>query len=158
LKRANGERWGKRKQEAFLAELAVTGNYRRASKAVGISYEAVRRRRRNDPRLEAMCKAAIAACQARAPEFLASAMAATFDPEAVLDAEPNALPKVSVAEAIKMAQLWGPSGGAETEMPPPDIEEVRARLEKTMRALNLISDDELEQTCPHCGRTFASVG
>jgi hypothetical protein len=24
-----------------------------------------------------------------------------------------------------------------------------------MRALNLIPDEEPEQTCPHCGRTFA---
>lgn len=110
VKRANGERWGKRKAEAFLAELAACGNYRRASKAVGISYEAVRKRRRKDPGLEAACQAAIAACQARAPEFLASAMVATFDPDDLPDAEAGALPRVTVAEAIRIAQMKGAAG------------------------------------------------
>jgi hypothetical protein len=160
VKRASGERWGKKKQDAYLAELAASANHRRASKAAGISYDAVLRRRHNDPHLEAMCKAAIAACQARAPEFLASAMAATFDPEAVLDAEVGGLPRVSIDQAIKIAQLKGSPGSdaSALENKRADIEEVRARLEKAMRALNLISDEELEKTCPHCGRTFASGG
>jgi hypothetical protein len=154
VKRVSAERWGKRREEAFLAELTLTGNYRIACKAVGISPQAVDKRRRKDARLEAACKAAIAACHARAPEFLAGAMVATFDPEAVLDSQANGLPRVSVAEAIKIAQMKGPPG-AEAEYAPPDIEDVRARLEKTMRAMNLIPDEEPEQTCPHCGRTFA---
>jgi hypothetical protein len=107
LKRASGERWGKKKQQAFLSELAATGNLRRASAAVGLSYEAVRKRRRRDPHLDAACKAAIEACRARIPEFLAGAAAATFDPEAMPDTETDALPKVTVAEAIRIAQLKG---------------------------------------------------
>jgi hypothetical protein len=157
VKRVSAERWGARKREAYLTELAITANHRRASKAAGISYEAVLQRRHNDPHLEAACKAAIEACRARAPEFLANAMAATFDPEAVLDSQASGLPKVSVAEAIKIAQMKGPAG-AEAEYAPPDIEAVRERLEKTMRALNLIPDEEPERTCPHCGMTFKSGG
>jgi hypothetical protein len=157
LKRASSERWGKRKEQAFLAELALTGNLRIACKAVEISYEAVRKRRHREPGLDAACIAAIAACTKRAPEFLASAMVATFDPEAVLDAEAGGLPKVSIDQAIKIAQLKLPAG-AEAEIARPDIEEVRERLEKAMRALNLIPDDEPEQTCPHCGGTFSSGG
>jgi|1186.fasta_scaffold22330_3 hypothetical protein len=150
LKRVSSERWGKRKEEAFLAELAVTGTFQIACKAVGISCEAVRKRRRKDPRLEAACKAAIAECAKRAPEFLAGAMVATFDPQAVLDAEPGGLPRVSIDQAIKIAQMKLPPG-VEAEIALPDIEEVRERLEKTMRALNLIPDEA--QACPHCGRT-----
>jgi hypothetical protein len=157
MKRVSGERWGARKREAYLTELAISANHRRASKAARISYEAVLKRRRKDPHLEAACKAAIEACRARAPEFLANAMAATFDPEAVLDSQANGLPKVTVAEAIKIAEMKGPAG-AEAEYAPPDIEAVRERLEKTMRALDLIPDEEPEQTCPHCGVTFASGG
>ena len=110
VRRASGERWGRRKAEAFLAELAACGNFKRASKAVGISYEAVRKRRRNDPCLEASCQAAIAACRARAPELLASAMVATFDPDDLPDDQVNPLPKVTVAEAIRIAEMKGPAG------------------------------------------------
>ena len=79
---------------------------------MGISYEAVRKRRRKDARLEAACQAAIEACRARIPEFLAGAAAATFDPHAIPDRATNPLPKVTVAEAIKIAQL---NGGAKKE-------------------------------------------
>jgi hypothetical protein len=157
LQRVSSERWGKRKEEAFLAELAVTGTFQIACKAVGISCEAVRKRRRKDPRFEVACKAAIAECARRAPEFLAGAMVATFDPEAVLDAQPGGLPRVSIDQAIKIAQMKLPPG-AEAEIALPPIEEVRERLEKAMRALNLIPDEEPERTCPHCGGTFSSGG
>lgn len=155
LQRVSSERWGKRKEEAFLAELAVTGTFQIACKAVGISCEAVRKRRRKDPRFEAACKAAIAECAKRAPEFLAGAMVATFDPEAVLDAQPGGLPRVSIDQAIKIAQMKLPPG-AEAEIALPPIEEVRERLEKAMRALNLLPDEEPERTCPHCGVTYSS--
>ncbi|MEO8454880.1 MAG: hypothetical protein ABI454_06960, partial [Sphingomicrobium sp.] len=138
VRRANGERWGKRKAEAFLAELAECGNLRRASKAVGISYEAVRRRRRKDPCLAAACKAAVAACRARAPELLASAMVATFDPDDWLDSEACALPKVTVAEAIRIAQMderaeadGAASGGLASD------EEMRAALTKSLAAFGV---------------------
>jgi molybdenum-dependent DNA-binding transcriptional regulator ModE len=126
VRRANGERWGRRKAEAFLAELAACGNFRLASKAVGLSYEAVRKRRRNDPDLEAACQAAIAACQARAPEFLASAMVATFDPDELPDSEASPLPRVTVAEAIRIAQMKGPAGAASASPLASDEEMVEA--------------------------------
>jgi hypothetical protein len=129
LKRVSAERWGKRREEDFLADLTVAANLRRACRAVGISYEAVRKRRRRDARFDQACKAAIAACRARAPEFLASAMAATFDPEAVLDAETGALPKVSVAEAIKIAQLKFPGERTEVEAPERSRAEIIASIE-----------------------------
>src|SRR4051812_20238978 len=59
LKRASGERWGKRKQEVFLAELAASANVRRACKAVGLSKQALLKRRHKDPYLAAAWDAAI---------------------------------------------------------------------------------------------------
>ena len=143
LKRVSEERWGKRRQEAFLAALAATGNLRIACKAVGISYEAVRKRRRKDAYLDAACNAAIEACRARAPEFLASAMAATFDPDSLPDTDANPLPKVSIDQAIKIAQLNRPAGAqSQPEIEPYDVEEVRQRLEQKMRKLGLIEDKD----------------
>jgi hypothetical protein len=140
VKRASSERWGSRKQEAYLAELAATANHRLASRAAGISYNAVLRRRQNEPHLQAACKKAIAACQARAPEFLASAMVATFDPESLPDEGINPLPKMTIDQAIKIAQMKG--GGDAAADQPPDIEAVRERLEKAMRGLGLLEEEE----------------
>jgi len=142
LKRPGHDRWSKRKEQAFLAELAATGNLRLASKAVGISYEAVRKRRRKDPQLAAACAAAIEACRARIPEFLAGATAATFDPEAIDDDGTNPLPKVTIAEAIRIAQLNGgtkqePAGAFEDESYcyEEDIADIRERLVQKLQAL-----------------------
>jgi hypothetical protein len=132
VKRVNGERWGPRKRALYLAELAATGNHRRAAAAIGISYEAVRRRRRKDRRLEADCKAAIAECQRRAPEFLASAMVATFDPESLPDSGINPLPKMTIGEAIRIAQLDSKTRHGEAAGNP--FEEMAANM----------TDDEIE--------------
>jgi hypothetical protein len=153
LKRAGHDRWGKRKQEAFLAELAVHGNFRRASQAVGISYEAVRKRRRQNPQLESACKAAIEACRARIPEFLAGATAATFDPDAIADSGTNPFPKVTVAEAIKIAQLGGSKKQEPDELPDPFAEEaarmapddVAALREKLVRKLRRMRDRDMPE-------------
>jgi hypothetical protein len=141
LKRASPERWGPRKQDAFLAELTQTGILRRACDAVRISRQAVDRRRHNDPHFDAACKAAIAACRARIPEFLAGAAAATFDPDALFDDGANPLPKVTVDQAIKMAQLWdlpGPeaAAGSSADLLASD-EEVREALVKGLEAFGV---------------------
>ena len=132
LKRASPERWSARKQKAYLAELAATGNHRCASKAAGISYEAVLKRRRADPDLEAACQAAIAACGARAPEFLASAMVATFDPQSLPDDGINPLPRITIDQAIRIAQLPGAGGKAAgptaTAVEAYDVADVARRL------------------------------
>src|SRR5207248_1880612 len=131
-----------------LAELVSSGNIRRACKAARISREAVRKRRRRDPYLDTACKAAIEASKARAHEYLASAMAETFDPDALPDPDTSPLPRVSIAEAIKIAQLKAPAGcdaaaaGFVLENGPRDIEAVRARLEQRMRALGLLADED----------------
>jgi len=94
--------------------------------------------RRKDPRLEAACKAAIAACTARIPEFLAGSAVATFDPEAIPEPGPNPLPKVTIAEAIKIAQLnaraaerdaaYDPFAEQAAQMSEDDMHELRERV------------------------------
>jgi hypothetical protein len=132
LRRVSAERWGKKRQATFLNELAATGNIRRACDAVEISYEAVRKRRRKDPHLDSACHAAIAVCKARAPEFLASAMVATFDPDALPGPETNPLPKVTIAEAIRIAQLRDTTAQNNSqqseEMRADELEELRERV------------------------------
>src|SRR5207244_10474957 len=85
MKRASGERWGKKKQEVLLAELGASGNMRRACKAAGISKQAVGKRRDKEPYLDAACKAAMEASRARAHEYLARARAETVGPDALAD-------------------------------------------------------------------------
>jgi molybdenum-dependent DNA-binding transcriptional regulator ModE len=153
LKRAGHDRWGKRKQEALLAELAAHGNFRQASKAVGISYEAVRKRRRRNPSLEKACKAAIEACRARIPEFLAGAAAATFDPDAIADSGTNPFPKVTIADAIRIAQLGGSKKQEPDELPDPFAEEaarmtpddVAALREKLVRKLRRMRERDMPE-------------
>jgi hypothetical protein len=144
LKRASPERWGKRKQEAFLAELAATGNLRLASKAVGISYEAVRKRRIRDPQLDAACKAAIEACRARIPEFLAGAAVQTFDPQSLPDPDSSPLPKVTIAEAIQIAKL--PRAEPRPEGIPDNYEYAgRGESRPRVRTLDEVRDSILEK-------------
>lgn len=152
LKRASCERWGRGKQEVFLAELAMTGILRRACDAVRISRQAIDRRRRNNPHFDAACKAAIAACRARIPEFLAGAAAATFDPDALPDDGINPLPKISVAEAIKIAQLdfakanTGEQRRMSDEQAAGDIEALREELfRRFMKLRERNMREQLEQ-------------
>jgi molybdenum-dependent DNA-binding transcriptional regulator ModE len=143
VKRASTERWGKRRRNAYLAELAATGNHRLAAKAAGLSYEAVLRRRKMNPSLEQACQAAIAACQARAPEFLATAMVATFDPESMPYDGINPLPKMSIGEAIKISQMsaraHGPAPNPFEEqaasMNPEEVDALRQRLLRKLSRL-----------------------
>jgi hypothetical protein len=103
----------------------------------------VRKRRRKDPYLDAACKAAIEACRARISEFLAGAAAATFDPDALIEDGANPLPKVTVAEAIKIAQLHGGARqepAAESDDDPDydyddDIADIRERMVQKLQAL-----------------------
>jgi hypothetical protein len=70
----------------------------------------VGRRRRNDPWLDAACKAAIEEGKARAHEYLASAIDETLDPDDLPDPDTSPLPKVTIDQAIKIAQMSGPAG------------------------------------------------
>jgi len=150
-KRVSEERWGRRKRELYLAELAATANHRRAALAAGISYEAVRKRRKQDRRLEAACEAAIAECQALAPAYLASALVATFDPQSLPDdGGLNPLPRMTISEAIKVSQMSAraapagpdPVAAEAAAMTAAEVEALRARVLTKVRRLSERRDAE----------------
>lgn len=115
LVRAGQTRWSKRGEEAFLTELAVTGNVKRAAAAAGFTPSCLYARRRKDRRFAEAWDAAVADARARIEAFLVEAADRTFDPASVADALD--IPKMTIAEAIKVLQLaqgkcGRPSGGA----------------------------------------------
>jgi hypothetical protein len=110
LVRAGQSRWSKRGEEAFLTELAVSANVRRAADAAGFSPACLYIQRRKNPHFAEAWDAAVAAGRARLEAFLVEAADRSFDPESLTyDAD---LPKMSVAEAIKVLQLGERKKGA----------------------------------------------
>lgn len=100
---AGQTRWSRRGEEAFLTELAVTANVKRASAAAGFTPSGLYARRRKDPHFAQAWDAAVADGRARIEAFLVEAADRTFDPGGIADdAE---LPKMTIAEAIKVLQL-----------------------------------------------------
>lgn len=139
LVKASAGRWSRKREEIFLAELGASANVRRASAAAGLSRNAFLARRQKDPHFAAAWDAVLDMSSVEARSYLAESMTRTFDPLALPDPESSPLPKVSIAEAIKIAQMKG-TGTAAPEAY--DMEEVRSALEKKMRALGMLDEDE----------------
>src|SRR4051794_9719081 len=81
LKRVGPGRWSKAKEQAFLAELAWSGNVRRACEAVGLSTAALSRRRLKDAYLAAAWNAAVEVARTRLNGLVVEAGNRTFDPD-----------------------------------------------------------------------------
>ena len=115
--RATGRaRWGVRAREAFLIELTISANVRRAARAAGFSFESAYRRRRQDGSFAEAWDAAIDVGQARVRALLIEAAGVRFDPESLPIGTVSVLPPVTVGEAISIAKLTrvgGGGGGAE---------------------------------------------
>ena len=115
--RATGRaRWGVRAREAFLIELTISANVRRAARAAGFSFESAYRRRRQDGSFAEAWDAAIDVGQARVRALLIEAAGVRFDPESLPVGTVSVLPPVTVGEAISIAKLTrvgGGGGGAE---------------------------------------------
>jgi len=110
LVRAGAGRWSKRAGERFLTALAVTANINRAAAAAGFSDTTLYNRRLKDRHFAAAWEAAVAAGRARVDAYLVEAADRTFDPDsASFDSD---LPKMTIAEAIKVMQLAKASGKA----------------------------------------------
>lgn len=113
MKRVGTERWGKRKEQAFLEELVRSANVTLAAEAAGISTSALYPRRHRDARFAAAWDAAIQTAKARVQPYLVEAATRTFDPASLPVGGDG--PTVTVAEAIRIAKLKSPaveSGGA----------------------------------------------
>ena len=143
LKRIGPGRWSGAKEQALLTELAWSGNLRRGCKAAGVSKEALSKRRLKDRHLDDACNAAIEIARARLNGLVVEAANRTFDPDE-LPAGEDAGPTVTVAEAIQILKFGAGRGAADAEAASeqPDIETVRERLEKKMRALGLLEEPE----------------
>jgi hypothetical protein len=142
LRRVGEGRWGKAKEEMFLAELHASGNFSRAARAIGMSPQAISRRRRNDPRLEQACEEAVAAAASRLGWMVVAAGNQAFDPDDLPEPGESPLPPVTVREAIDILKLrgWAP-GPLVAEPEPVDMEAVRARLEQKMRMLGMLDEE-----------------
>jgi hypothetical protein len=114
LVRMGAGRWSKRAEQEFLTALATCANARRAAAAVGFSPTALYRRRLKDRHFADAWEAAVAAGRSRVDAYLVEAADRTFDPDSLeFDSD---LPKMTIAEAIKVMQLaqrknGGPAAG-----------------------------------------------
>lgn len=164
LVRASAGRWSKAKEEALLVELATCGSVRLACKAIGISEQAVSKRRLKDRYLDEACEAAILVGRRRLGGLLVELGNRTFDPDDLpLGKAEASLPKMTVAEAIQIAKMdWKAApAAAAPEIKPYDVGEVRERLEKKMRVLGLLharEDGASGVRCAECGRRIGDGG
>lgn len=160
LVKASAGRWSKSKERVFLSELAGSGSIRLACKAIGLSKQAVSKRRLKDRYLGAACDAAIEVGRAHLNGLLVEISNRTFDPDLPIGEDGGELPKVTVAEAIQIAKM-GPGRAAAPEVERCDIGAVRERLEKAMRAVGLLDEQEPsngDMCCGECGRLLRGDG
>ena len=153
LVKASAGRWSKKKERAFLTELAAGATVRRACAAVGLSDTALYNRRANDPHFAKAWAAVAEVRRVRLGEYLVEAGNRALDPDALpIDEDEAQLPKPTIAEAIQIAKMGNTAAAkADTKKEygpePYDMEEVRARLEKKMRALNIpVTEEELAES------------
>jgi len=156
LVRVGAGRWSKGAQERFLTALAVTANLKRAAAEVGFSETAIYNRRLKDRRFAEAWEAAVAAGRARVDTYLVEAADRTFDPDsASFDSD---LPKMTIAEAIKIMQLARKSGpsaarpasergwtGPESWDDPDDEEEAALARENIINRLRRMSENDEEE-------------
>jgi hypothetical protein len=152
LRAARGAKKAKRKRvgftrerkESFLSFFAATANADASARAAGVSKSTVHEHRRKDPLFRAAWYEALAEGYARV-----EALSVRWAEEA-LTIRPNARaaktardmdPKVALAilEAYRRNRGSRPGDILPQRS---DVEQVRARIEKTMRTLGLIRDEE----------------
>jgi hypothetical protein len=149
LKRAGHDRWSERKEKLFFNELAATANVRRAAKEAGVSPNAVHARRLRNLHFKAKWAAVLEAGKAAIAMHLVEESRKAFDPEQLETGE--VVPKVTVAEAIRIAQLGGsgkqaPAADAfddESYSYEDDIADIREGLVQKLQALRRRDRPEL---------------
>jgi hypothetical protein len=105
VRRAGHDRWSARKEKLFFDELAATANVKHSAKAAGVSPNAVYQRRLRNPHFKAKWAAVLETGRAAIEMHLVEAANRTFDPDE-LDVG-DVQPKVSITDAIRIAQLHG---------------------------------------------------
>lgn len=164
---AGQSRWGKRAEEAFLAELTVSANVRLAAEAAGFSTASAYKRRLRHQRFAAAWDAAVDAGRARVQAYLLEAATRTFDPDELPIGDERELPKVSIGEAINIAKLGSAAAGRGSRAADDDgfITEPIGRDEWEQAGQNIF--DRLERLrermearpkCPQCGQPMPEDG
>ncbi len=151
-KRVNSARWTDAKERRFFDELVATANVRRAAEAAGVSVQAVYARRAKHAVFRLRWAKAIENGRAAIETHLIAQAQRSMDPETMDLPAPE--PRVSVSEAIKIAQMNQAAGGrgrgAESgfdsdaaEVSDEQKEELRARLQRKIEALRarMVADD-----------------
>ena len=150
VRRVGQGRWSARKEKIFFDELAATANIRRSAAAAGVSYNAVQARRLKHPLFRAKWDAVAQSAKANIGMYLLEASQQTFDPERA--GMPDATPKVTIAEAIRISESKGPKGqGVEAADPfsdesydyHDDMAEIREGLVRKLQAMRRRERPEL---------------
>ncbi len=132
-------RWTDRKEEKFLDALAASGNIKWSAAAVDVSDHTAFRQRRLRPDFAAKWAAALdQAYVALEFELVSAARASLADLE--FDTEAHRVPKMSVADAIRVLSIYKASltrGGrmAGPEAPLREMEDLRESIMKKVRAI-----------------------
>jgi hypothetical protein len=150
VRRVGHGRWSARKEKIFFDELAATANIRRSAAAAGVSYNAVQARRLKHPLFRAKWDAVAQSAKANIGMYLLEASQQTFDPERA--GMPDATPKVTIAEAIRISESKGPKAQSPEAADPfsdesydyhDDIAEIREGLVRKLQAMRRRERPEL---------------
>jgi hypothetical protein len=118
VKRAGRDRWGPRKEKIFFDELAATNNIKRSAAAAGVSYNAVHARRLRHPAFRSKWDAVVQCAKAGIGMYVLEAGKKTFDPDELdLSGE---MPKMTIAEAIRISESGAGKGSARGQAQEPD--------------------------------------
>jgi hypothetical protein len=134
MKRVGAERWGRRKEELFFAELAATANVTRAAAAAGVSTQAIYNRRLKHALFRAKWEAVVRTARSSIDLYLVEEAKKTFEPEACGLIMPSS-PSVSIDQAIKIAQLNSRSKGDGEAFSDPFAEQAAMMTEEDGQAL-----------------------
>jgi hypothetical protein len=125
MKRVGHDRWSRRKEKIFFDELAATNNIKRSAEAAGVSYNAVLARRLKHPLFRAKWEAVAQCAKAGIGMYVLEASQQTFDPDTI--DVPSAMPRVTIAEAIRISESK-PARGRSGELPPDPFAEEAASM------------------------------
>ena len=150
VKRRGEDKWGKRKEAKFFAELAATANVSLAAEAAGVSENAVYQRRLRDGYFRAKWAAVRDTARASIDMHLLEETKKSFDPD-TLDTG-GVQPRVTIDQAIRISQS-GPKAerGAATPDPfeedsaPSEADEVDAIREQIVRKLRRMRDRDMPE-------------
>lgn len=137
--KTGGYQWSEEAEEAFFDHLAASCNVRASAEAVGFTADTVYRQRRMRPEFAQRWQAALEQGYARLEMALVEAANDTLE-DVEFDAE-RPIPKMTVEQAMNVLRAHrnevrgdgrrGPGRHAH----PPTLEEVRASIEKKVRAI-----------------------